>query len=119
MLIRDAEIYGRNERADVRIVAGRIDGIGRLMPQPGEPVLDAAGGALLPGLHDHHLHLMSYAAALGSVRCGPPEVTDAAALAAALARADAVDPRGWIRGIGYHESVAGDIDRAWLDRHGP
>jgi predicted amidohydrolase YtcJ len=119
MLIRDAEIYGRNERADVRIVAGRIDGIGRLMPQPGEPVLDATGGALLPGLHDHHLHLMSYAAALGSVRCGPPEVTDAAALAAALARADAVDPRGWIRGIGYHESVAGDIDRAWLDRHGP
>jgi predicted amidohydrolase YtcJ len=119
MLIRDAEIYGSGARADVRIAADRIDAIGRLAPQPGERVLEATGGALLPGLHDHHLHLMSYAAALGSVRCGPPDVTDAAALAAALARAAASAPNRWIRGIGYHESVAGDLDRAWLDAHGP
>ena len=26
------------------------------------------------------------------------------------------NPHGWIRGVGYHESVAGDIDRRWLDR---
>jgi predicted amidohydrolase YtcJ len=26
---------------------------------------------------------------------------------------------GWLRGVGYHEHVAGDIDRSWLDRHGP
>lgn len=119
MLIRDAELYGRNERADVRLAAGVIEAIGELTPRSGEHVLDAAGGALLPGLHDHHLHLMSYAAALESVRCGPPEVTDAPALAAALTRGAAPAADGWIRGIGYHESVAGDLDRAWLDAHAP
>ena len=36
-------------------------------------------------------------------------------LAAALARPGA----GWLRGIGYHESVAGLIDRHWLDRAQP
>jgi predicted amidohydrolase YtcJ len=119
VLIRDAELYGSGARADVRLAAGVIEAIGQLAPRPGEHVLDAAGGALLPGLHDHHLHLMSYAAALDSVRCGPPEITGAAALAAALARAGAADPGGWIRGIGYHASVAGDIDRTWLDAHAP
>lgn len=94
-----------------RIVALAPD----LAPKPGEVVFDAAGGALLPGLHDHHLHLLAYAAAIGSVHCGPPQVDCAQALAAALAER-AAGSAGWIRGIGYHESVAGDIDRCWLDR---
>jgi predicted amidohydrolase YtcJ len=108
-LIRDAEIDG--ERRDVRVVDGRIAEIGRGLD--GGPALDARGGALLPGLHDHHLHLLALAAALDSVRCGPPEVTGPAALRAALA---AATPRaGWVRGVGYHESVAGPLDRHALD----
>ena len=47
------------------------------------------------------------------MRCGPPEVGDAAALAAALRHAPG---HGWIRGVGYHESVAGRLDRGTLDR---
>ncbi len=86
-----------------------------LAPEPGEIVFDAAGGAVLPGVHDHHLHLLAYAAAIGSVPCGPPQVDCAQALAGALAER-AAGSEGWIRGIGYHESVAGDIDRYWLDR---
>lgn len=86
-----------------------------LAPEPGEIVFDAAGGAVLPGLHDHHLHLLAYAAAIDSVHCGPPQLHCAQALAATLATR-AGDSGGWIRGIGYHESVAGDIDRCWLDR---
>ncbi len=117
MLIAGAEVYGLHP-ADVRIEQGRISEIGRLQRRPSERVIEAGGGALLPGLHDHHLHLRSFAAALESVRCGPPEVTNADTLAAALHRARTADGR-WIRGIGYHESVAGDIDRRWLDRHGP
>lgn len=39
---------------------------------------------------------------------------DGAALAAALARATP-DARGWVRGVGYHESVAGPLDRRVLD----
>jgi predicted amidohydrolase YtcJ len=98
---------------DVRIADGRIAEIGRgLARHADEPVLDTAGGALLPGLHDHHLHLLALAAAESSLRCGPPEVCDADDLAQALAGAGGGG--AWMRGVGYHESVAGEIDRARL-----
>ncbi len=117
MLIRDAEIdFVR--RVDMRIESGIITAIEpTLRPLPDEDVLDAQGHALLPGLHDHHLHLVALAAALDALHCGPPQVTNADALAAALCACAAACAKGeWIRGIGYHESVAGDIDRTWLDR---
>ncbi|HKJ25954.1 MAG TPA: amidohydrolase family protein [Myxococcota bacterium] len=116
-LIRCAELDG--ERCDVRIAGGRIAAIGRDLPgRAGEASLDARGGALLPGLHDHHLHLLAWAASLASVPCGPPGVRTAAELRAALA---AAAPRadGWLRGTGYHESVAGPLDRHALDTLAP
>ena len=74
------------------------------------------GGQLTPGLHDHHVHLWALAAASDSVAAGPPEVKDGVELAAALRAADARLARGqWIRAVGYHESVAGLIDRGHLD----
>ena len=116
MLIRAAEVAG--ERLDVRCRAGRIDAIARrLAPLAGESCLDAAGGALIPGLHDHHLHFFALAAALTSIDCGPPTVTTAEALARALHAAPA--RAGWLRGTGYFESVAGPLDRARLDALGP
>ena len=78
-------------------------------------VLEAAGGALLPGLTDHHLHLHALAAARRSAACGPPAVRDATGLAAALAAAPS-DEHGWVRGVGYHTSTAGDLDVTALDR---
>ena len=117
MLITHAEIYQRGP-GDLRIEDGRVADIGTLQPNPGERVLDAQGGALLPGLHDHHIHLLSYAASLDSVRCGPPEIGTASELIEALHR-QPPNAAGWIRGFGYHDSVAGEIDRHWLDRHGP
>lgn len=113
MLIRNAEVEGR--RCDLRIAGGAVAGLGdRLEPSPGEEICDAAGGALLPGLHDHHLHLNAWAAALQSVRCGPPQIHTVDELANALLSAR---PRnGWVRGVGYHESVAGSLDRHVLDR---
>jgi predicted amidohydrolase YtcJ len=114
MLIRAAEIEGR--RCDVRISDGLIAAIAaELLPLPGEPVIEAGGGALLPGLHDHHIHLDATAAALTSVKCGPPEVRDREALALVLAAAPGA---GWLRGVGFHDSI-GHVDRAWLDAHGP
>jgi predicted amidohydrolase YtcJ len=113
VLIARAEIDGVAP-VDVRIAEGRIAEIGSdLARRSGEAVLDAAGGALLPGLHDHHLHLLALAAAEASLRCGPPAVRNTEALAEALAGARGND--AWIRGIGYHESVAGELDRARLD----
>jgi len=116
MLIAGAEIDGRP--CDVRVEAGRVTAVATDLPtEPGEEVVTAGGGALLPGLHDHHVHLHAMAAAATSVRCGPPEVGDPAMLARALQAADAQLPAGtWIRGVGYHESVAGLLDRDVLDR---
>jgi predicted amidohydrolase YtcJ len=114
MLIQRAEVAGR--RCDVRIAGGIITAIApHLLPEAGETSLDAQGGALLPGLHDHHIHLDATAAALLSLRCGPPEVTSRDALALALAAAPGT---GWLRGVGFHDSI-GHVDRAWLDAHGP
>ena len=113
MLITRAEIDG-NAPLDLRIARGRIAEIGcALAPRGGERVLDAAGGALLPGLHDHHIHLMAMAAAEASVPCGPPQVRSIESLGNALSFG--AQRSGWIRGVGYHESVAGHLDRALLD----
>ena len=99
---------------DLRLGAHIDEVAGTLDPRPGEDVLDAAGGTVLPGLHDHHVHLHSAAAAATSVRVGPPQVRDRAALANVLASLEAGED-GWIRAVGYHDSVAGPLDRAALD----
>lgn len=111
MLILRAEVWGHGH-ADVRLANGLVGEIGTLAPATGETVFEANGGALLPGLHDHHIHLAATAARAGSVPCGPPEITTAAALSARLAAAPG---EGWLRGIGYHESVMGLPDAAALD----
>ncbi len=101
---------------DVRIRDGRIVEVApRLASADAERRIDAAGAALLPGLNDHHVHLMATAAADRSLRCGPPEIETQAQLAALLAHAAASAPGTWLRGVGYHESVAGELDRSRLD----
>jgi predicted amidohydrolase YtcJ len=103
---------------DVRIAAGRIvECEPGLRPGASEEEIDADGCALLPGLHDHHLHLRALAAAGASVQVGPGQVRSAAELSARLREADAAAPPGtWLRCVGYHESVAGPLDRWALDR---
>jgi len=109
VLITGAQVQGRT--VDVRVRGEVVTEVGELPPARGETVIEARGGALLPGLHDHHVHLLSLAAAAASVHCGPPAVTDLDGLARVLhART------GPVRGIGYHESVAGILGRHELDR---
>lgn len=99
---------------DLRIVDDRVAEIGRgLVRRPGELEVNAAGGAVLPGLHDHHVHLLAMSAAVRSISCGPPDVTNTGDLIRALRAASASG--GWIRGVGYHEDVAGALDRSALD----
>ena len=115
LLIENADLPGGP--GSLRIVDGRIAALGReLKREAGEASMDAAGGALLPGLHDHHIHLLALAAARDSLPCGPPAVRDEAQLARALASAaEDIRGSGWVRGVGYHESVAGPLDRLRLD----
>ncbi|MEU5755942.1 amidohydrolase family protein [Streptomyces sp. NPDC047829] len=110
MLIGDVEVEGR-AGVDVRIGAdGRISEIGHGLA--GEREVDGRGGALLPGLHDHHIHLTALAADAASVRVGPAEVLGREGLRTALCGGP---PGAWVRAVGYHESVAGELDRTVLD----
>ncbi|WP_374703811.1 amidohydrolase family protein, partial [Rhodococcus sp. ENV425] len=110
LLLRDVALPAG--RCDVAVRDGRITAIGVGLETEGE-VIDGRGGALLPGLHDHHLHLHAIAADATSVRCGPPHVRTPGDLARAL---DAAPGDGWVRGVGYVETVAGLLDAAALDR---
>jgi predicted amidohydrolase YtcJ len=113
LLIRDAEVFGHG-RTDVLVEAGRIARIGPGVEEKASRVIEARGGALLPGLHDHHVHLAGLAVRAQSVWCGPPGVLDEEQLREAVAAAPGA---GWIRGVGYHESVLGALpDAVALDR---
>ncbi|HXA90535.1 MAG TPA: amidohydrolase family protein [Mycobacterium sp.] len=113
MLIKRATLLDGTE-TNIRVSA-RIDEVGvDLVANPGEALLDAGGGTVLPGLHDHHVHVRSAASALDSFNVGPPGVSTKAQLAQILSNATP-GPDGWIRAVGYHESVAGELDRAALD----
>ena len=103
---------------DVRVTGDEVTEVGAgLRREPGEEVVDARGGAIVPALWDHHVHLRAMAAARASVEVGPPAVHDERELAGALRRAAAAaPPDGWVRAVGYHESVAGPLDRWALDR---
>lgn len=73
MLIKNAQLM-TGQRVDVLIDKGTIAEIAPYIRASDQTTIDADGGALLPGLHDHHIHLMSLAASKRSVVCGPPDV---------------------------------------------
>lgn len=117
IFIKQAEINGKI--CDVRLHDGMIEAVSdRLAPHDNEPVIEAKGGALLPGLHDHHIHLAATAASLNSVFCGPPEIASPRDLADQLHR-HANNITDWLRGTGYYPVGGEMIDRQWLDENGP
>ncbi len=112
LLIKSAEV-SHGELIDLRCRAGIIrECSSELSPNPSEEVIDAKGRALIPGFHDHHIHVLSLAARLSSVECGPPSVSDSNQLTEVIR---SYPGRGWVRGVGYHESVAGVLNRNALD----
>jgi predicted amidohydrolase YtcJ len=116
LVIRHADL-GAGRRADVRISGERIVAVSpELAVGATDRMLDAAGGGVIPGLHDHHVHLYAWSAARRSLFVGPPVTRDDRAFAAVLADADrSLAPGAWLRGVGYDESVAGRLDRHVLD----
>ena len=116
LILRNVEVAGRTG-LDVRLSGGRIAEVGARLAGPGE-AFDGRGGALLPGLIDHHIHLLATAAQAQSLRleglAGPDAFEQA--VRAAVAQ---LPPGGWLRATGYHERIAGDLDRDALDRAAP
>lgn len=115
LLIRRAEVDGR--RVDVRVEGSRIAAVGTDLPTTGVEVVDAAGGALLPGLHDHHLHLLAMAAARRSLDLAGEG--DGAAFDAAIQAAHgSLDAGRWLRIVGVDDRH-GTVDRNRLDALAP
>jgi len=102
MILREVEVRGRV--VDVRVTDDVVAEVGRkLKPRAEDEVIEGRGGALLPGLHDHHLHLRALAAARASVSCrrGLDDLRSA--------------PGERVRGVLF----AGSVDRHELDRVEP
>jgi predicted amidohydrolase YtcJ len=116
LTIRNVEVDGR-AGLDVRIADGRIAEVGPRLAEGGDEI-DGRGGALIPGLCDHHIHLFGLAARDDSVTLeGAASADD---VAARIAAATAAKPAGaWVRVLGYHETMAGELTRAGLDRLAP
>ena len=111
-MLRDAEVEGA--RVDVRVEEGTITMVEACGEVPGADVeIECAGGALLPGLHDHHLHLLSMAAAAASV-----DVSGGLDQAIRAAHAQA-RPGAPIRAVHYDEGRDGPLDRWRLDALAP
>jgi predicted amidohydrolase YtcJ len=110
--LRNVEVDDR--AVDALVAGGRVHevGVGLDMSRTSF-VVDGLGGALLPGLHDHHVHLCATAAAARSVDISRH---DRDGFVAALRTADgSLPPGAWMRVIGYHESLHGPLDRVALD----
>jgi predicted amidohydrolase YtcJ len=116
LVLRNVEVNGR-PGLDVRLEAGHVAEVGEGLRGAGE-TLDGRGGALIPGLIDHHIHLLATAAQAQSLRL--EGAADAAAFERLVREALAGRPAGaWLRATGYHERIAGDLDREALDRLAP
>ena len=86
IVFRNAELEGRV--VDVVVANGTVRAIvpaGTAETSAAEIVVDAERSALIPGLHDHHLHLLALAATRRSFVAGPPLVRTSADLVAAVA----------------------------------
>jgi predicted amidohydrolase YtcJ len=109
-LLRDVELDGR--RVDCRIRDGVIVELAPgLEAGPTEQLLDAGGGALLPGLADHHLHLHAFAAAGSSLDLAGRPVTELADLEGPA------DPDAVVRIVGAATELRrADLDAVWPAR---
>jgi predicted amidohydrolase YtcJ len=118
LVLREAEVDGA--RVDVRVEGAQITAVGPPRSATGagagagaDVEIDCGGAALLPGLHDHHLHLFAMAAAMDSV--------DVAHDLDAVVRAAhaAAPPDVGIRAVNYDEGHEGPLDRWRLDALAP
>lgn len=109
VVLRNVRPWG-GEAVDLALAGGRIVAIGHDVPR-GQEEFDGRGDVLLPGLHDHHLHILALGARRQSIDLAG--LIDAAAVGAALAVAPG---DGWLRAVGYDERAAGLPDAVALDR---
>lgn len=108
------------ERAEaVGIAGGRVVAVGRREDvlagvAPGARVIDAGDAAVIPGLHDFHIHLVGLARTRAGVLLD--DAADGAEVAERIAR-HVVDlpPEAWITGRGWSEAQLSTADAGALE----
>lgn len=116
ILFRSVEIEDRV--TNLRVEGGVIVAIGDDLPATDAEIIEGEGGALIPGLHDHHVHLLAMAARKSGVDLDP--MRDATSVDRALgAAATSIDGDGWLRVTGYDEHHHGELSGARLDALAP
>lgn len=116
LLIRQANC-SRRGIIDILIEDGKIAAIAEQLPEKGN-VIQARGGAILPGLHDHHIHLLATAAR--NLSLDLDGVRSEHVLSEVLSRTVASkEPAEWTRGVNLDAAALHSIDRVWLDRITP
>lgn len=106
LLVRDVELEGTPGQ-DCLVLDGVVAAVGTDLRHPNVVEVAGRGGALLPGLADHHLHLFAMAAAAQSFDLS--EHDDIGVLGAFNV------PGRWVRVLGWDEARHGDLDRDRLD----
>lgn len=97
-------------RADAIYIDGsRLRFVGRRQTlsasSRGLHIVDCRGAAIIPGIHDAHMHLRAMAGGALSIDCSPEAAGSIEALVSNLsARARLVKPGTWLRAVGYRES---------------
>src|SRR6476661_8171526 len=83
LILRNVEVAGAT--VDVRVDDGVVAATAQsLRPGPSDAVVEGDGGALIPGLHDHHIHVLALAAARQSVEVDPVSTPSGSGFVAAL-----------------------------------
>jgi len=109
-LIRNVVVDG-GTRCHALIRRGRITGLSHEIADA-ELVIDGNGGRLIPGLVDHHIHLLAAAAALNSFDFGQMPGADAVSFDEKIRELAAIGP---VRMIGYSDDSRPILDRRDLD----
>jgi predicted amidohydrolase YtcJ len=105
-------------RSACRIADGIIAEVGpAIVARPGDHVVDGRGGALLPGLADHHVHLWAAAAVRESLDLDGASDLGAVDPAAAAVKSPHAAVPSWLRVIGAGRLFErAELDQIWPDR---
>jgi predicted amidohydrolase YtcJ len=110
LFLRHCRLYGVPDADALLLRDGVIDAVGaeaalsRGASACKADDIDVGGRLVLPAFIDAHIHLLSYAARLVSVDCGPDAVDSIADIRAAISLRAASLPEGaWVRAAGYDE----------------
>jgi hypothetical protein len=113
-----AELEGLLTAEAVGIAGGRVVSVGTRdqvadVASPGARVIDAGEAAVIPGLHDFHVHLVTLAR--GRAAIGLEDAADGREVLSRLRAAAARGGDGWITGRGWSEAQLAGVPPGALD----